>query len=515
MAIYHVTGGGNALQDLISLSTIINYDEIVVGDGNYNPISSNKILYIRSENGPTKTGIRTKLSTVVVLPKESRISGFYLDHTIGSGGYYDVETTTIPISCYLYNCHLYKPSRVANYHGFVQNTTIENCQFFRYTSGWPGSATAIANNCTILNCKAADISFGNTDWSVVGGNVNTKCYNCTFVNINGNNGWYSTINQGSYYNCIFSNITNNYRLSAVNVQFYNCSFDEATLTDTRNGNNMSAVMSARFHNCYFGDPIFRDVAAQDYTLKKASPIKTFGSPSYLKTTYDFANKLWNTEHPSIGCYQFYELPWHWIPNSIIPIGNELKFVRSYETEILDYLMGTKRIYVPTSIQQKLRSLHMGAFYHVGITNNKLNIPNLTRMDAGIFSVNGTPNLRILKVPNITVMTGYTYYPNASGKTFDLIDVSNVQTINKNFVRHATVKYWYFGNRTRTDLPAFASGITLAVGNADSGLAIAANVTKIVLPDEMYDTWISTSPWSGIASSYYMIKTEFDALGLNY
>ena len=321
MAIYHVSGGGDSLQNLISLSSVVNYDTIVVGDGNYSPISSTKILYIRSENGPTKTGIRTKLSTVVALPKQSRISGFYLDKTVGSGGYYDTETDIYYISCYLYNCHIYHPSRAPNYSGFIHSTIIENCQVFGSTTNWTGTASTTIYDCSCYNCRFTDINIKG-DYSITGGGSLTKSifYNCTFANIIGRNGWYSLIGLGNYYNCIFSNISNNYRLSAANVKFYKCSLDETTLTDARNGNNMSTILSASFNNCYLGDPIFRDATAQDYTLKKASPIKNFGSPSYLKTTYDFANKLWNTEHPSIGCYQFYELPWHWIPNYINPIG---------------------------------------------------------------------------------------------------------------------------------------------------------------------------------------------------
>ena len=262
------------------------------------------------------------------------------------------------------------------------------------------------------------------------------------------------------------------------------------------------------------DPGFFDAANNDYHLAASSPCISAGNWSLKQNSRDLDGKLYKNP-PSIGCYQYYRPIKGWIPTDLIPFGNNQTYVKSYENEILDYINGTKRIYVPVSIQQKLRSLHKGAFYHVGITNQRLDFPNLTRMDAGMFSANATPNLNILRVPNITVMNSYTYYQNASGKTFNLIDVSNVQTINNNFVRYATVKYWYFGNRTRTDLPAFASGVTLAVDNANSGLNIAGNYTKIVLPDAMYDTWISTSPWSSIASSYYMTKTEYDALGLNY
>ena len=150
-----------------------------------------------------------------------------------------------------------------------------------------------------------------------------------------------------------------------------------------------------------------------------------------------------------------------------------------------------------TIPNNITSLGIYAFNGCCSLSNIILPSSLTSLESNLF--NGCYSLKNISIPNsITNIKGSCFY---NCYSLSNLSISNkVTSITANaFNSCRGIKYYDFS--THTSVPSLAN--TSAFSNIPSDC-------KIIVPDNLYDTWIAATNWSTYAS-YIIKKTDWEAL----
>jgi hypothetical protein len=308
-------------------------DQVVVTNGIYatggrtidgittNRVAVDKPLNVRSVNGPQFTTISGGGVRCVYMTNSTSLSGFTLSNgSAGYGGgavggtltycnlednaaYYNGSNSVLTdgggaYGCTLNNCTLSR-NQALNYvscscdasGGGASYCTLNNCTLSRnYVYFWKGGTGGGAAHCTLNNCTLTLNSAGGD--SVIGGGPGAGggAYQCTLNNcaLLGNSagsGAGGTVNRCMLNNCIFYGSENDYYMST-------------------------------FHNSWFADPLFVDLAAGNLRLQPNSPCINAGNNSYVTNATDLdGNPRISGGTVDIGAYEY-----QWPQLTIAPSG---------------------------------------------------------------------------------------------------------------------------------------------------------------------------------------------------
>lgn len=239
------------------------------------------------QGGTTENGAYAASSGDQIQVEYCEIDGF-LSSGIMRGGSYSCAT-----HCYVHDCM--SPSAYAGAIEFGTTTTVDmtvrNCLVVRCNegiyvrgTGAPGVGSVI-ESCTVIDCGDGTGAVDNTGGCKMTGHVSHVIRDCIAYNNKMGYGIYNLT--GSYENC--------------------CSYTSDPLTYHWSGNYYSAPGAT----CIESDPLFVDVATDDYRLKASSPCVAMASGNALLLA-DMLGNAWLSPG-SIGALQY--IP----PTDVLPI----------------------------------------------------------------------------------------------------------------------------------------------------------------------------------------------------
>ncbi len=306
------------IQDAVGAATVPGAMVLVTngiydtGGGNGNRVTVDKLLNLRSINGPQFTSIDGDQSVrCVYLADSATLSGFALTNGLGEygGGVFCESQTAVVSNCVVsgnvasgYDSHynIVEGSGGGAYGGTLNNCTLTgNSATGTYGSGGGASACTL-NNCTLSRNRAWVSTYGYGGYG--GGAYVCTLNNCTLT---GNSATGAYGSGGGAEGCTLNNCT----LTSNSATYggggaHSCTLNNCILFSNAPDSDYGSPGSLAGDN-WIGDPLFVDWASGNLRMQSNSPCINAGNNSYVTCAPDLdGNPRMVGGTVDIGAYEF-------------------------------------------------------------------------------------------------------------------------------------------------------------------------------------------------------------------
>lgn len=132
----------------------------------------------------------------------------------------------------------------------------------------------------------------------------------------------------------------------------------------------------------------------------------------------------------------------------------------------------------------------------------LDLPNLTTCGEGSLSYM-CHNCPVLAIVNIPKLTG------SPALTYSFYNCPNLRTVNLNKLSDAGGLIYTFYGCSSLEVVDFSEAVDV-IGISQYTFGNTNETFKVVVPDALYDRWISESGWWRDLSSHVIAKSDYDA-----